>query len=173
MMGGVLLILLIAVVVTALICCICVYRKKHQRRLRGSNTNTGHPEGVDEPDMATSPRATNAAFLRISPLQSSDDISMADLRVCPRKELELRGLDLSGAVGGVSSREPSGVFEEVDFGLEAPPPRYDELDFEDSCEFGDDGALPSCLHECKKTNKQEREKEERELKFTTIRIGEL
>ena len=172
MMAGVLLILLITVVVTALICCICVYRKKHQRRFRGSSTN--NPEldlGVDEPDMATSPRATNAAFLRISPLQSSDDISMADLKVCPRKELELRGLDLGGAVGGVSSREPSGVFEEVDFGLEAPPPRYDELDFEDSCEFEEDGALPTCLHECRKTDKQERE--ERELKFTTIRIGEL
>ena len=186
---GVVVLLAISAIVSV-VCCVCIYKKRKQSRRFRENTRERRPElhaGVDEPDLATSPRATNASFLRISPPQSSDDISMADLKAYPQRELELsslydgiqsdvpiewRGLNIEGTVAGTctSSREPSGVFEEVDFGLVPPPPRYDDLEFEDSSEY-DKSILASFdsrpIHTESSCNRTE------ELKFTTIRIGEL
>ncbi len=190
-MGVVLFVIIL--VILAVVCCVCIYKKRKQnQRFREDNLER-RPElhvGIDEPDFATSPRATNASFLRISPPQSSDDISMADLKVCPQKELELgslygggiqsdvpiewRGLNIAGAVGGATSREQSGVFEEVDFGL---PPRYEELSFEDSSEY--DKSILASAHDSRQSDKRSSHVDsngarEKELKFTTIRIpGEL
>lgn len=185
LMGGVFLVVLVVIVVTALVCCACVY-KKSQRKFQGVVHR--QPElNIDEPNMATSPTATNATFVRISPHQSNEDISVSDLKMCPQKELELgclcggiqsdvpielRGLNTATESALGTSREPSGVFEEVDLSLEAPPPRYDDLDFEDSCEYSN--TVLTSFEDREPTRKSSfGEQEEKELKFTTIRIGEL
>lgn len=188
-MGGVLFVLLVTIVITILICSCCIYKKKSRQRF-SENGATDHStiEGVDEPDQPIpNPRATNAGFRRVSPQQSSDNFSIADLKECPRKELELGyppcadGLlqesfelrTVGGAMGAcASSREPSGVFEEVDFGLELPP-RYEELGFEDSGNCEKKVIPPSLQHFTLPGQPSPEHNNEKELKFTTIRIGEL
>ena len=184
-----------------------MYRKKKQRRFRGNNSSRreGYEEsgtgGVDQPDLA-SPRAINLTYRRNSPPQSSDDTSMADLKerdslhkdtlvelgsfgidVHSDVPIELRDLNASneGATAGCT-RESSVGFEEVDFGVEAPP-RYDEIDFKSSSVIGNELLSPSSVCgatpcQARSVNvgcslEEEKEVQKKDLKFTTITVGEL